>query len=241
MAFCMKIVWFIAGNTFFLCWPIASLYPRYRYLVSPLKWALWDIPTHAEWSLQYLRRQAQIARENMIKAKIEESYARKVTNLAIDKHTCHLTTVPSFKVDGSTPDEEDGADTDSGSGWQSASSTTSVLDASDIRSFRVRCDGVIGRLIISSNGVRFVRILKRKELWRILFIELTEMRKMEGSRVSRPVLLSDQLEIRSIEGKHFVISGMKERDEVFNNIIGFSGLQWQSLQTQHDTYLQAAY
>ena len=48
MEFCMKIVSFIVGGTFFLCWPIASLYPKYRYLVSPFKWALWDIPTNGE-------------------------------------------------------------------------------------------------------------------------------------------------------------------------------------------------
>ena len=46
MEFCMKIVWFIVINVFFLCWPIASRYPRYRYLVSPFRWAFWDIPSY---------------------------------------------------------------------------------------------------------------------------------------------------------------------------------------------------
>ena len=45
MAFCMSILWLIVGVAFFLCWPIASRYPKYRYLVSPIKWLLWDIPT----------------------------------------------------------------------------------------------------------------------------------------------------------------------------------------------------
>lgn len=55
MEYCMNIVWFVAGGTFFVCFPIASLYPRYRYLVSPIKWVFWDIPTQAEWSFQYLQ------------------------------------------------------------------------------------------------------------------------------------------------------------------------------------------
>lgn len=55
MVYCMKIVWFVAGGTFFVCFPIASRYPRYRYLVSPLKWTFWEVPTDAEWSFQYLR------------------------------------------------------------------------------------------------------------------------------------------------------------------------------------------
>lgn len=45
MKFCMKVLWFIIGGAFFLCWPVASRYPKYRYLVSPIKWVLWDIPT----------------------------------------------------------------------------------------------------------------------------------------------------------------------------------------------------
>lgn len=45
MAFCMKIVGLLSGGAFFLCWPISSWYPRYRYLVSPFKWVFWDIPT----------------------------------------------------------------------------------------------------------------------------------------------------------------------------------------------------
>ena len=48
MAFCMRIVGFIAGGAFFVCWPISSLYPEYRYLISPFKWVLWDIPTHGQ-------------------------------------------------------------------------------------------------------------------------------------------------------------------------------------------------
>lgn len=50
MAFCMKVGTFIAGGAFFLCWPIASRYPKYRYLVSPFKWVLWDIPTDGRFS-----------------------------------------------------------------------------------------------------------------------------------------------------------------------------------------------
>lgn len=45
MAYCVKITSFVVGGTFFLCWPIASIWPKYRYLVSPIKWVLWDIPT----------------------------------------------------------------------------------------------------------------------------------------------------------------------------------------------------
>ncbi len=47
-AFCIKLLWFVMGGVFFVCWPISSLHPKYRYLVSPFKWVLWDIPTNGE-------------------------------------------------------------------------------------------------------------------------------------------------------------------------------------------------
>ncbi|TAQ85295.1 hypothetical protein B7494_g6393 [Chlorociboria aeruginascens] len=63
--FSLKVFWFITGFTFFGGWPIASLYPRYRLLVSPFKWAFWDIPTHAEFSFQYLQHRCSIIREKL--------------------------------------------------------------------------------------------------------------------------------------------------------------------------------
>ncbi|KAF8860812.1 hypothetical protein BDZ45DRAFT_703698 [Acephala macrosclerotiorum] len=46
--FAVKLLWFILGLIFFICWPISSLYPCYRLLVSPFKWALWEVPNHPE-------------------------------------------------------------------------------------------------------------------------------------------------------------------------------------------------
>ena len=45
---CMKIVWFVTGLAFFFCWPVSSRLPRYRYLVDPLKWVFWGVPTDGE-------------------------------------------------------------------------------------------------------------------------------------------------------------------------------------------------
>lgn len=53
IAFYMTPVWLLvkitslfAGLTFFGLFPIASRYPKYRLLASPIKWFFWDIPTH---------------------------------------------------------------------------------------------------------------------------------------------------------------------------------------------------
>ncbi|KAK0510724.1 hypothetical protein JMJ35_007156 [Cladonia borealis] len=239
MGFSMKVFWFIVGGAFFLCWPISSHYPKYRYLVSPFKWVLWDIPTHAEWSFQYLRRQAQITRERLIKERIEEGHFRELANPALDRYTGRMTrTVPKIRVENPESEIED---TDDDEGWDSASSTTSVLETSDIRAFRAHCSGTTGRFIIFSKGIRFVRSfpLPKKELWRYDFLELAEMRKIEGSTFSKLVSSPDQLEIKLTDGTKLQIEGMKERDEAFNTIIGFSSLQWQSLQIKNDTKQQA--
>ncbi|KAM0793877.1 hypothetical protein BDR22DRAFT_816076 [Usnea florida] len=223
MNFCMQIVWFIVGGSFFLCWPVSSHYPKYRYLVSPFKWVLWEIPTNAE------------LREQIIEKKVEERFV----NSAVDKYTGSITTVPRIKVDGRNSEDEIDENDDDDEDWFSACSTTSILEASDIRSFRCQSHHVRGRLIIFSKGIRFVRSLPKKELWRLDYLDLAEMRKVEGSTVSKLATLSpDQLEIKSIDGSKFHLEAMKERDSAFNSIVGFSGLQWQSLQTLSNTKAQ---
>ena len=247
MAFCMKIVWFIVGGSFFLCWPIASLYPKYRYMVSPFKWVLWDIPTHgetssilllllliiyrptAEWSFQYLRRQGQVAREQVIKKKIHEDHSYELANPAVNDYMGRVITVPDTRVEDD--DTEEAISDNDEDGWYSASSTTSVLEATDFRSFRALWHGSIGRLVVFSKGVRYVRSVPKKELWTKDFLELCELRKMGGSLAARLTSSSlDSLEIKCTDRSKLLLEGMQERDEAFNTIIAFSSLQWQSLQ-----------
>ena len=236
MAFCMQIFWFVVGGAFFFCWPVSSHYPKYRYLVSPFKWVLWDIPTNAEWSFIYLRRQAQITRERIIEKKVEE---REFREPVLDEYTGRMMTVPQIKVEGRDSKDDDDDDDDDDEGWYSACSTVSVLEASDIRSFRCQSHNVIGRLVIYSKGVRFVRSLSKKELWRRNYLDLAEMRKVEGRTMSKLVSLSpDQLEIKCIDGTKLHLEGLKGRDEAFNTIIAYSGLQWQSLQILKNTPAQ---
>ena len=41
----VKIIEFFAGVMFFGLFPIASNYPQYRLLASPMKWLFWKVPT----------------------------------------------------------------------------------------------------------------------------------------------------------------------------------------------------
>ena len=238
MRYCMQIVWFIIGGSFFLCWPVSSHYPKYRYLVSPFKWMVWDIPTNAEWSFAYLRRQAQITRERVIEKKVEKDLFRELAKPAPDEYCGSMTTVPKITVRGEKLEDEENTDDDNES-WYSACSTTSVVEASDIRSFRCQSQQVVGRLVVYSEGIRFVRSLPKKELWRRNYLDLAEMRKAKGSTMSGLTSLSrNQLEIICVDGSKLRLRGIKERDEAFNAIIAYSGMKWQSLQITGNTKAQ---
>ena len=176
----------------------------------------------AEWSFQHLRRQAQISREGMIKRKIEQIYITKSTK----RHTDQLPLIPTLDIQDYDSDSESDDDD-----WHSVSSSTSILDSSDIISFRAEWHKAIGRLIVYSSGVRFVRSLPKKELWRKPFLDLTEMRKTRGSSISKITMMTvEQLELTFVDGGSVTVEILKDRDEAFNTIIGFSALQWQVLQ-----------
>ncbi len=165
---------------------------------------------------------------------MEGVHWRELANPAVDQYTGHIGTVPRINVEGDESAENYSDDDDD---WYSASSNASVLEATDIHSFRAQSHGSIGRLIVFSKGIRYVRSVTKKEMWRRDYLELAEMRKVEGSKFTS--LVPDQLEIKCIDGSRLHLEGMKERDEAFNTIIGFSSLQWQSLQILSNTKAQA--
>tara|TARA_R110002003_G_scaffold54_9_gene4747 strand:+ start:13070 stop:13975 length:906 start_codon:yes stop_codon:yes gene_type:complete len=51
----VKLMGLSFGFTFFALFPLATNFPEYRLLVSPTKRILWNIPTHAEWAIQYIQ------------------------------------------------------------------------------------------------------------------------------------------------------------------------------------------
>lgn len=74
--FAVKLLWFILGLIFFICWPISSLYPCYRLLVSPFKWALWEVPNHPEACFQYLQERATVAKQAIMRLESDDNYIR---------------------------------------------------------------------------------------------------------------------------------------------------------------------
>ncbi|KAI9884989.1 MAG: hypothetical protein M1823_003226 [Watsoniomyces obsoletus] len=242
MKFCMKVLWFVVGVAFFLCWPISSRYPKYRFLVSPVRWVFWDIPTYSEWAFQYLRGRAQVHREEMMEEKVEKvaaattidkasSHAANVTRLpplsARLKDESHGTTIAHNEI----PEEEE--EDDDFHSIHSDTSTTHSLLLPETTFYSVHCEHnhIFGRLLVTSLGIHFIRsIPSKKEIWHRSWDELLEMKKFDSSIITKLTSMNN-IEFLFTDGTKITIKGLKDRDEAFNIIIGFSGLQWQSLQS----------
>jgi hypothetical protein len=221
--FTMKVFWFTVGLNFFFCCPISSIYPKYRLIVSIWKWALWDVPTHAEWCFQYLQECAAHAKEGMIARDRDDNTGQD------------------------SPAEEYDSDTDES--FHSAQST--LHENRDILSFGCTYLHTPGRFVISTYGIRFVPSIRHLLPHRSFdkpFSALVEMSKRQTrssilSPLAKVTTGMDKLELRfraedtalrmdgiGAEDDILLLENMRERDKAFNTVIGFSGLRWQHLQ-----------
>lgn len=234
--FAMKVFWFICGMTFFICWPISSLYPRYRLLVSPFKWAFWDVPTHAEACFNYLQEHATKARKKLLSTADDGKYVRT------GRESPHI-----FLNDDSDSDES----------FESAHSVK--LDPErDLLSFGCTYNRTPGRFVISSTGIRFESTIFKLHLHYDSFSkpysELVEMSKRQTrssilSPLAKVTTGMDKLELwfkgeeagAGVHGmgerecaRYVLLENMRGRDKAFNAVVGFSGLKWQCLQKRPD-------
>jgi hypothetical protein len=230
--FSMKLFWFILGIIFFVFWPISSLYPRYRLLVSPLKLALWDVPNHPEWCFQYLQQRAAVVRQALVLHDSDDNYVR-------------------------TGQEEEvlsnSLDADSDTDFFYSARKTDAEEPCDILSFGCTYFHVPGRFIISTHGLRFETTLGKylpHENFNKAYTDLVEMSKRQTrSSILTPLAKvttgMDKLELRfrgreggagmhgmgeQEEAESVLLENMRGRDKAFNAIIAFSGVRWQHLQ-----------
>lgn len=168
----------------------------------------------------------------MIKLNVEKRHVKEYTSSTSYTGTV-LNNLPT--IVHSTPVEQSNAVVDAfdsdDEDWHSMSSGMSILNGQDIIGFRAQWNSNVGRLVVYSGGIRFVRSLSKKELWNRSYLELVEMRKVQGSTLSKLTMATlEQLEFTCTDGVLLHIEAVKDRDEAFNTILGFSGLQWQVLQ-----------
>ena len=228
MRFCVKIVWFIAMGSFFLCWPISSRYPKYRYLLDPLKWVLWDIPTNAEWSLEHLRQKAHLQQQEI------DGGARGLQGTRDQaERQSGLERFPRSR------NVEDGiAEANSASEvFVTPPSSPTLAPTKGLFGFPAVSHAHAGRFLVDRDGVRFHRHSTGTD-WKVFYSRLVEMRKARTPKKPRVASLSPgtgriELYFRTEQGSERVEEvDIKDgkRDEVFNVIVGWSGLRWRALQ-----------
>jgi len=230
LSFDFRIVTLATILIFFCSRPIGSRYPKYRHLVSPLRWIWWDVPTNAEWTFQYLQQRARITRIKMLSHTMGQQKAEDAMPHAFS-NPAHLANSKQARPDTHT-EYSDQEDDDDDAGYETASSSLSaynVLKRVDIISFKGSFGGARGRLVIQSDGMRFMRSVPRKQLWYRQYSELLEMRKIDGTGIAK-MRQQSMLEFEYVDGNVEQVDAMKQRDEAFNTIIGFSALRWQQLQ-----------
>ncbi|KAL9009748.1 MAG: hypothetical protein Q9173_005247, partial [Seirophora scorigena] len=176
----IKLAQLSAGILFFGLFPVASRYPQYRLLASPMKWLFWKVPTDAEWAIARLQVEAAHRKEAL----------RQIS--------------PSRDPDG---DEQAG----SGSG-------NNGDDEVSLGRFQCTSQSHHGDLCVTSKGVKYKTAVRSHVLWELHFDDITMLQKVGAGEGLLFVLAS---------GEGHRVSGLKSRNEVFTQIIGYSGLRWQ--------------
>ncbi|KAH8702004.1 hypothetical protein BGW36DRAFT_372015 [Talaromyces proteolyticus] len=201
MEFCMKIVWFILINTFFLCWPIASRYPRYRYLVSPIRWVFWDIPSHPEWAIRFLQKHEVLRKHEMCAHELSHGGSSDSIDVKEDEVQNE-----QFQDAVETPEQYTRLSEESNPKIRNPTCANSVA-------FAVYRHGHQGQLVVSSHGLKFVRKgyslsglrptnkshFVQQRYWSYSFSQLAQMTKRQSPLSSKLAGIDTALERLELE------------------------------------------
>ena len=83
--------------------------------------------------------------------------------------------------------------------------------------YHCMCQNHHGDLHVSSNGARYVTAVRSKLLWKLRYDDCRTIRKQSDSG----------LIFELMDESEFKVMGLAVRNEVFTQIIGYSGLTWQ--------------
>lgn len=75
-----------------------------------------------------------------------------------------------------------------------------------------------GDLVLTAEGVRYVSAVRKNVLWELRYDNVKTIQKPKSCEGIRFVLMN---------GDEHQVMGLKQRNEVFTQIIGYSGLVWQ--------------
>lgn len=96
-----------------------------------------------------------------------------------------------------------------------------------IGAYRCMYNHHFGKLHISSSGISFTTSVRSHDLWSMRYDQLKKMTKSEGK--APPAYGKGLVFVHIDDDTEFEVYGLKARDEVFTQIIGYSGIKWLSI------------
>jgi hypothetical protein len=208
MAFCMKIIWFIIGGSFFFTYPIATRFPQYRRLLSAWRWFVWDIPTDAEWSIRKLQEKALVWQADVCPVREEPAYKRQHSDS------------PS---DYSTP--------------ESSPTLLPARIARESWKFHVYQGAKSGYLVITRKSMTFKLGPTPWRIPFVRLVEMRKTQAAKKMKVRALKSHLEAIEFCYLdEGgtEHCEVLSMAGdiRHEIFSLVLGISGLRWRALQIE---------
>jgi len=202
----VRLATLMGGLTFFALFPIASQFPEYRLLVSPVKWMFWNIPTHAEWAIISLQA---------------EGKSHSDQTASPQSSTKSETITPDHMGYRGTPSTAHEA-------HLSPHVVNSESETKIYGSYDCSYDHKPGKLILNSRGVKFVSSIGHKQEFTLKYENIEKLEKVV--RIVSKGLGKNSGEDLKIVGpseSEFLLKNMKDRDQAFSQIVGFSSVRWQ--------------
>jgi hypothetical protein len=185
--------------TFFLLYPISSRYPDYRLLASPVRWLFWNIPTHGLFLIQIPESQKSYGR-----ILLTQTAEWAITSLQAkgkrfdDSRLNNSKAIPLITKNGADPlgYRGDPVKPKDGTTVPEQVDSQSQPDTMDYGYYKCHYDGVPGKLVITSNGVRFEtsRLHPRKHAqWELKWNQIAKMEKVGANFLPKVSEFSQKL------------------------------------------------
>lgn len=218
VAFMLRCTWVILGFLFFGLWPISSLYPQYRLLVSPARWAFWGVPTHSVWSITQLQVHAGRVKRGLREKAAqgwEHGYSVSVPGspglpqVDLASFSCILHNESESRHPGKLVISTAGVRFQSGLGAKARSKPE-----------KAAFDVPFARLVeVCKKQAKAKQAMPVNVLTRLLNSMEITYEVDDGQAVGRSTA---------------VLENFRGRDRAFNLILAFSGLEWKTLQPYTD-------
>ena len=202
------------GLVIFAVIPLSHRWSQYRLLINPLTWLFWKIPTHSQWAIARLQAEAR------------EQLANLIHKPTIDETKDKLRDAVPFIGPVRDPN---GTRINQSSDLERQRSQRPNLGLGRYRGVHNKRSGT---LCLNLHQMHFEAELTGSSQWSLRYEEVKSLRKVINPGSKNPLshtadAADEAIMLVDMERREYCVTGLKERDEVFTQIIGYSGVEWQ--------------